>query len=618
MSNNPPIRIDAKTGEKLFNTRAEPASERIKGQGYGVIANEKWVEMPDFKPDAAYDDSEKAKVRSFNDSRVGTDNFIKMEGEFAHYAEDHYSAEPVEREALTDECDILVVGAGFAGLLLWYRLQKAGFTNVRFCDKGGDVGGTWYWNRYPGIACDVESYSYLPLLDEMGYFPKMKFSSGFEIFEYCQRMANKFGFYDHCLFHTEVTKTDWDSSAKRWTVHTNRGDAMQAKFVMLANGTLTTPRLARISGMETFKGESFHTARWNYDVDLSGKRVGVIGTGATAVQAIPEIAKMAGELVVFQRTPSTIDVRDQRATTEEEIAEWKNEPGWARARRQRFAKLIGRRALKANDEFLSGKGEKPKRRLLGDGQRLSREELISRELETSHRIMEQIRDRVDAIIEDPATAEAMKPYYPYGCKRPTFHDEYLPTFNQSHVSLVDTAPKGVEQINETGIFFDGTQYDLDVIVYATGFDFMSRESMGRVVAGGRSIADKWQAEGTRTFVGLHTNGFPNCFIVAGPQGTGGSFNFTDAIEEHSDYIVKLLTKMRDEDIDVIDVNKLDEDRFAEHCVKADEASAPLRDCIGNFTGYGHGEAGGLAYYGGKKAAKLREHALETLEPFTPA
>ena len=212
----------------------------------------------------------------------------------------------------------------------------------------------------------------------------------------------------------------------------------------------------------------------------------------------------------------------------------------------------------------------------------------------------------------------MKPYYPYGCKRPTFHGEYLPTFNQSHVSLVDTAPKGVEQINETGIFFDGTQYDLDVIVYATGFDFMSRESMGRVVAGGRSIADKWQAEGTRTFVGLHTNGFPNCFIVAGPQGTGGSFNFTDAIEEHSDYIVKLLTKMRDEGIDVIDVNKLDEDRFAEHCIKADEASAPLRDCIGNFTGYGHGEAGGLAYYGGKKAAKLREHALETLEPFTPA
>ena len=612
----PAIRTDPKTGEKLFNTRATPASPRIKGKGYDVIKNSDWVKMPAFKPEASFDESAQADIRDFNDSRIGTDNFMKLEGEFAHLAEDHYSTDPVEREALTDSCEILVVGAGFAGLLLWYRLREAGFTNVRFCDKGGDVGGTWYWNRYPGIACDVESYSYLPLLDEMGYFPTMKFASGFEIFEYCQKMAEKFGFYDRCLFHTEVNKTLWNPTTRRWTVETNRGDAMQAKFVMLANGTLTTPRLARIDGMDKFQGESFHTARWNYDVDLKGKRIGVIGTGATAVQAIPELAKVAGKLFVFQRTPSTIDVRDQRATTEEEIEEWKNQPGWARARRQRFATLIGRRALKANDEFLSGKADKPKRRLFGDGPRLSREELIKRELETSFRIMEQIRDRIDAIVENPATAAAMKPYYPYGCKRPTFHDEYLPTFNQPHVTLVDTAPVGVQEINEQGIEFGGTQYDLDVIVYATGFDFMSRESMGRVHAGGRSIADKWEEEGTRTFVGLHTNGFPNFFIVAGPQGTGGSFNFTDAIEEHSEYIVKLLSKMRAEGIDVIDVKKHEEDRFSEHCAEADKASAPLRDCIGNFTGYGHGEPGGLAYYGGKKAGRLREEAIETLKAFT--
>ncbi len=610
------IRIDPGTGLKLFNTRAEKASDRIQGRGYKVIDEERFITMPAYKPDAAFDEIAKGKIRKFNDARRDTDNYMKMEGQFAHYLEDHYSAPPIERESLTDECEILIVGAGFSGLLLWYRLKEAGFKDVRFCEKGGDVGGTWYWNRYPGIACDVESYSYLPLLDEMEYYPTMKFASGFEIFEYCQKMAAKFGFYDHCLFHTEVTGAQWSDEAGRWTVHTNRGDAMRAKFLMLANGTLTTPRLARIDGMEDFKGESFHTARWDYDVDLSGKRVGIIGTGATAVQVIPEVAKVAGELIVFQRTPSTIDVRDQRETTPEEIEEWKHTPGWAAERRERFARLIGRRALQANDEFLAGRVEKPKRRLFGDGRRLTQQELIERELETSHRIMEQIRDRIDAIVEDPATAEAMKPYYPYGCKRPTFHDEYLPTFNLPHVRLVDTAPLGVQKINANGVEHNGVQYDLDVIIYATGFDFMSHESMGLLKrADGKSLAEKWQEGGVRTFVGVHTHGFPNLFIIAGPQGTGGSFNFTDAIEDHSDYVVRLLSRMRDLGHDVVDIDETEEIRFANHCAEADLASAPLRDCIGNFTGYGHAQPGSLGYYGGRKAAKLREHALETLEPF---
>jgi len=612
----PPVRLDPITGEKRFNTRAQPASDRIRGQGYDVVTNPDHLAMPKFRADAAFDDTARAQIRAFNDAREGSDDYMNMEGEFAHYLEDHYCCPPIERDALTDDCEIVVVGAGFAGLLLWYRLSQAGFTNVRFCEKGGDVGGTWYWNRYPGIACDVEAYSYLPLLDEMDYFPSMKFASGFEIFEYCQKMATKFGFYDHCLFHTEVTAADWDTDTERWTVRTNRGDAMQARFVLLANGVLTTPRLARIEGMERFEGQSFHTARWDYDVELAGKKVGIIGTGATAVQAIPEIAKLAGELHVFQRTPSTIDVRDQRATTQSEIDTWKQEPGWAKARRQRFAKLIGRRALKANDDFLAGRVEKPKRRLFGDGPRLSREEMIARELETSYRIMEQIRDRIDAIIEDPATAAAMKPYYPYGCKRPTFHDEYLPTFNLPHVKLVDTAPIGVQEINEGGIAYNGKQYDLDVLIYATGFDFMSRETMGRVTGvNGQSIEQKWQAQGTRTFVGLHTEGFPNLFIVAGPQGTGGSFNFTDAIEEHSEYVVALLSKMREQGHQIVDVREEDELSFSKHCAEADIASAPLRDCLGNFNGYGRAERGSLGYFGGKKAGRLREQALQTLAPY---
>ena len=539
-----------------------------------------------------------------------------MKGEFSRYLEDVYSADPVPREALTDECDVLVVGAGFAGLLLWHKLRAAGFENVRFCEKGGDVGGTWYWNRYPGIACDVESYSYLPLLEEMDYIPSMKFAAGFEIMEYCQKMAEKFGFYDKCLFHTTVEKTEWDEASTRWTVHTDRGDAMRAKFVVLANGILTTPKLARIDGMQSFAGDSFHTSRWDYNIDLKGKRVGIIGTGATAVQAVPELAKIVEELYVFQRTPSSIDVRDQRETSVEEFREWAKEPGWAKARRARFAKISqGRTALKANDDYLAGRVNDFRERKQHSEQ-ISPEELVQKQLDSNFRIMEQIRARVDAIVEDPATAAALKPYYPYGCKRPTFHDEYLPTFNLPHVHLVDTAPKGVSQINAQGVVHDGKEYPLDVLIYATGFQWMATSTFNMVVGReGRTLRDKWQEEGTKTFLGLHSKGFPNLFLISGPQGGGGSFNFTNAIEEHGDYVVWLLETMRDQGNEVVDVEAEHEDAYAKHCRDADQLTRPLRDCITYYNGHGEAEPGSLAYYGGGTWHKYRIRAQESLEPY---
>ena len=262
------IQIDPVSGLKSFNTRAAMATGKIAGKGYSVIEDEALKTLPEPPVGAVFNADEQAKYREFKEARRGAADYMAMEGEFARYLEDVYSADPVQREALTDECEILVVGAGFAALLLWHKLSQAGFKDVRFCEKGGDVGGTWYWNRYPGIACDVEAYSYLPLLEEMGYVPTMKFASGFEIMEYCQNMAEKFGFYDRCLFHTTVETTEWDETTGRWTVITDRGDAMRARFVVLANGILTTPKLARIEGMETFKGESFHTSRWDYNVDL--------------------------------------------------------------------------------------------------------------------------------------------------------------------------------------------------------------------------------------------------------------------------------------------------------------------------------------------------------------
>ena len=610
------VRIDSKSGLKVFNTRAAKASEKIMGQGYSAITDEALKTLPPAPAGAVFDAQEQAKYRAFKESRAGAADYMSMEGEFSRYLEDVYSADPVPRESLNDECEVLVVGAGFAGLLLWYKLREAGFEDVRFCEKGGDVGGTWYWNRYPGIACDVESYSYFPLLEEMGYIPTMKFAAGFEIMEYCQKMAEKFGFYDKCLFHTTVEKTEWEENSGRWTVSTDRGDAMRAKFVILANGILTTPKLARIEGMQSFQGDAFHTSRWDYEVDLKDKRVGIIGTGATSVQAVPELAKIVKELYVFQRTPSSIDVRDQRETSVEEFEEWSKEPGWAKARRARFARISeGRTAMKANDDYLAGRVPDFKERKQYSGE-ISPAELVQKQLDTNFRIMEQIRARVDAIVVDPVTAEALKPYYPYGCKRPTFHDEYLPTFNKHNVYLVDTAPRGVSKINERGVIHDGNEYPVDVLIYATGFQWMATSTFNMIVGrAGNSLKDKWEQEGTKTFLGLHSKGFPNLFVVSGPQGGGGSFNFTNAIEEHGDYVVWMLSKMRENGDDIVDVKAENEELYAEHCRKADELTRPLRDCITYYNGHGEAEAGSLAYYGGGAWHKYRVQAQEDLEPY---
>jgi len=611
------IRIDPKTGRKFFNTRAAKATEKIAGKGYSEIDDDTLTTLPPPPPGASFNAAEQATYREFKEARRGAADYMAMEGEFSHYLEDVYSEAPVERESLDDECDILVVGGGFGAMLLWYKLREAGFTDVRFCEKGGDVGGTWYWNRYPGIACDVESYSYLPLLEEMGYFPTMKFASGFEILEYSQAMATKFGFYDHCLFHTTVEQTIWDEEAARWTVHTDRGDAMKARCVVLANGILTTPRLARIEGMEHYQGESFHTSRWDYNIDLAGKRVGIIGTGATSVQVVPEIANVVKELFVFQRTPSSIDVRDQRATTPEEIEDWKKEPGWALARRERLATISsGRTALQGNDDFLSGKVKDFKKRKKHT-KPISPEELIQKQLNSNFRIMEQIRSRVDEIVEDPKTAAALKPYYPYGCKRPTFHDEFLPAFNKPHVHLVDTAPHGVQKINEKGVVHEGTQYELDVLIYATGFQWMGTGSFNMVTGrGGKTLRDKWQNEGVKTFLGIHNHGFPNLFIMSGPQGGGGQFNFIRGLESHTDYVVWMLKTMRERGVGIVDTKKEPEIEYAEHCKQADILTSPLRDCFSYYNGDGTAEPGSLAYYGGPaKWHELRAEAQNSMEAY---
>lgn len=617
MPSRPAVERDRASGRLRFATRAAPRGE-ITGAGYSVVDDSALTTLPEQRRDAEFDAAAQQRYRAYNDARVGTDRWRALDGDLAHLADDVYSEAPIPRDPLVDGCDVIVVGAGFSGLLLWYRLQAAGLgqLDVRVCEKAGDVGGTWYWNRYPGVACDVESYSYLPLLDETGYIPSMKFASGYEILEYCRSLADRYDFYDRCLFHTAVQAVDWDETTARWTVRTNRGDEMRARFVVMANGILTTPKLAHIDGMERFTGDQFHTSRWDRSVPLAGRTVGVIGTGATAVQAVPELAKQVGRLLVFQRTPSTIDVRDQRATTAEERTQWASEPGWSMARRRRFARIsAGRTALQANDDYLAGRVDDYRSRR-AHAEPLSGEELVRKQLGTNFRIMEQIRARVDAVVDDPVTAAALKPYYPYGCKRPTFHDEYLPAFNLDHVTLVDTAPHGVQEIDQRGVVHDGQHYDLDVLIHATGFEWFAAATFGMVTGrDGRSITDKWRQEGTRTFLGVHSRGFPNLFIITGPQGGGGAFNFIESIEDHVGYVVSTLGLLAQRDEQVIDVTAEAEAAWTDHCRQADVMTAPLRDCVTYYNNYRTAEPGSLAYYGGRHWRKWRDRAQELLEPY---
>ncbi len=441
----------------------------------------------------------------------------------------------------------------------------------------------------------------------MGYFPSMKFASGFEILEYCQSMATKFGFYDHCLFHTTVERTEWDEAAGRWTVYTDRGDTMRARYVILANGILTSPKLARIDGMETFEGVAFHTSRWDYNVDLEGKTIGIIGTGATAVQAVPELAKVAGHLYVFQRTPSTIDVRDQRATTPEEIETWSKEPGWARARRARFAKIAqGRTAIKANDDYLAGKVDDYRERK-EHATRLSPEELMSKQLDTNFRIMEQIRARVDAIVEDPKTAEALKPYYPYGCKRPTFHDEYLPTFNRPNVTLVDTAPDRChrDQRPRRGPRrrrVPARRADLRHRLPVDGHVDVQHDRRPRRPLAQREVADRGHQDLPRPAL----QRLPQPVHRHRPAGRRRQLQLHRR-HRHPRRLrgVDALRAARPRRADRRRHRSSPRTAYAEHCRTSDIATAPLRDCLSYYNGHGNAAPGSLAYYGGGQWHKWR-------------
>jgi cyclohexanone monooxygenase len=500
----------------------------------------------------------KARYLAERDRRIrpdGNEQYIDI-SRFAHYLDDPY-VERKERAPLFDEVEVIVIGGGFGGQLAAARLKEAGVADVRIIEKGGDFGGTWYWNRYPGAACDIESYIYLPLLEEVGFMPTEKYSRAPEILQHSRLIGEKFGLYENTLFQTEVTELRWDEAAKRWTVHTNRGDAMQARFVVMANGPLHRPKLPGIPGVESFRGHSFHTSRWDYGytggdsngglTGLMDKRVGIIGTGATAVQCVPHLGEWAKALYVFQRTPSSIDVRANRPTDPDWVKSLS--PGWQQARMDNFNILVSG-GFADEDLVADGWTDIIGNILLLARRKMEAGEKVENPAElmqlADFKKMEQVRARVDQVVRDRGTAEALKPWYNQFCKRPCFHDEYLDTFNRPNVTLVDTQGKGVERIDATGVWANGRHYEIDCLIYATGFEVgtsYTRRS-GYEVYGrdGVSLTQKW-ANGAETLHGVLSRGFPNCFIVSNVQ-SGFSANFPHMINEQSKHIAYLVTEAK--------------------------------------------------------------------------
>ncbi len=511
------------------------------------------------------------------------EQYVEVSGRFAHFVDDPYVEPGFTREPLTDEVDVALIGAGFGGLLAGARLREAGVRDIRVIEKGGDFGGTWYWNRYPGAACDIESYVYLPLLEELGYVPKEKYSRAAEIFAYCKSIAEKYDLYRNACFQTEVTELRWDESLARWIVSTNRGDAIRARFICLANGFLQRPKLPGIPGVETFEGRSFHTSRWDYGytggdaesdlTHLHDKRVGIIGTGATAVQCVPPLGRSAQHLYVFQRTPSSVDVRANRATD----PAWADtlEPGWHQKRMDNFQVLTA--GGFADEDLVNDGWTDIIRNLLfvmqGDDEPDLSPEGLETKIETADFMkMEQVRARVESIVEDPATAEALKPYYRQFCKRPCFHDEYLPTFNRENVTLVDTKGRGVERITPRGVVVDGREYELDCLIYATGFevgtDYSRRSGYPLVGRDGLTLSEKW-GDGVRTLHGLHIHGFPNCFMMSIAQ-SGLTVNFPYMINEQAKQVAYVVQQAQANGIERLEASEEAESEWVDAVLRLAE------------------------------------------------
>jgi len=521
----------------------------------------------------------KARYEAERAKRLRDEGLAQYESLSEHHLDRDPWADPdFARDPITEEVDVVVLGGGFAGLLTGINLVKRGITNFRIIEKAADFGGTWYWNRYPGCMCDVDATIYLPLLEETGYMPTEKYASATEIFGYCQLLGRHFGLYEHALFQTEVESLVWDDDAHRWDLATRRGDRIRTQFFVSAGGLMHKAKLPGIDGIDRFAGKAFHTTRWDYAYTggspttpmdhLADKVVGIIGTGATSVQIVPQLARSAKEVYVFQRTPSAVGVRGQQPIDEEWFRSLP--PGWQAERTRNFTEVVtGRRPDR--DLVADGWGQA----LCEDTQREPASDAERAELEAiDFEIMEGFRARIDDLVDDPETAEKLKPWYGKHCKRLCFHDEYLQSFNEPNVHLVDTDGRGVREMSPAGPIVDGTEHPLDLLVFASGFeittglvDRLGFDPLGR---GGVALSERWH-DGTHSLHGILTAEHPNFFVVSFIQA-GFGLNFVHFLSESTAHITWLIDHCLQEGIASIEATPEAEDEWLNILW---EASGPL-------------------------------------------
>ncbi len=498
------------------------------------------------------------KYQTERDKRLradGNDQYVEPTGQFAHYLDDPYVPK-LEREPLTDDVEFAFIGGGFAGLLVGAALKRAGIDDVHIIEKGGDFGGTWYWNRYPGAMCDTAAFVYMPLLEETGHMPTTKYAKAPEILAHCRRIGEHFDLYDNAVLSTEVTELEWEASSSRWLIRTDRGDEIRARHVGMGTGPLHRPKLPGIPGLDRFNGHAWHTSRWDYDytggdpagaamTGLNNKRVGIIGTGATAVQCIPQLAQHSGELFVFQRTPSSIDIRNDHPIDPQWFATL--EPGWQQEWLENFT-ILQTGGWADRDLVKDGWTDITQRIFkkfteMDVGERTI-ETWLAAFRESDDEKMEEIRARCEEAVNDPATAEALKPCYRQLCKRPCFHDEYLLAYNRHNVTLVDTDGKGVREVDETGLWVGDEHFDLDCIVYASGFEvgtsYARRSGYETIGRNGVTLSQRWDP-GMVSKHGMHVHGFPNLYVISPMQAANLISNIPHNLVEAANTLAAIIT-----------------------------------------------------------------------------
>jgi cyclohexanone monooxygenase len=527
----------------------------------------------------------------------GNAQYLQLTGRFAHYAQDPYTP-LVERAAKTDHVTFAFVGGGFAGLVTGARLAEAGITDVRIIEKGGDFGGTWYWNRYPGAQCDTASMVYMPLLEETGHRPSEKYAHAPEILQQCRRIGRQFGLYDNALFHTVVEEVSWDEANSRWLIRTNRGDAFTASFIGLGTGPLHVPKLPGIAGVEDFEGHAFHTSRWDYDYTggdpdgapldrLGDRRVAIIGTGATSVQCVPHLARAAKALYVFQRTPSSVDVRANIPLDEDWFAQVAT-PGWQRRWLENFT--ANQAGGPAEDDLVQDGWTDLSRRIRSKIMTLPPQDRTPHKMlaayeDSDFEKMEEIRSRVDSIVKDRETAQRLKAWYRQLCKRPCFHDEYLDAFNEPGAHLIDTDGKGVERITRKGVVAGGVEYEVDCIIYASGFEvgteYKRRAGFDLVGRDGLRLSQAW-ADGMKSKHGIHVRGFPNAFFVQPAQGANLISNVPHNLTESGRTIAAIVDHARTLDAKEVEVTQEAQDAWIELLLTAPGRMLGAPDCTPGY------------------------------------